>query len=59
MSNIIIGRYPDGPIQEHCTGYVQPEDRSWIIFLDSEGKPFHYYPERDASGAVIGEGVAL
>ena len=41
-------------------GIIEPDDRSWIIFLDINGKPSHYYPERDsATGAVGCEPILL
>ncbi len=41
-------------------GIIEPDDRSWIIFLDIDGKPSHYYPERDtATGAVECEPIIL
>lgn len=41
-------------------GIIEPADRSWIIFLDTDGKPSHYYPVRDsATGAVGCEPILL
>lgn len=41
-------------------GIIEPADRSWIIFLDTDGKPSHYYPVRDiATGARTAEVLAL
>ena len=47
-------------ISDAFAGLIEPEDRSWIIFLDADGKPSHYYPHRDqASGAVMCDPVLL
>lgn len=59
MSTITIGRYDHESITKDYAGYIEPSDRSWIIYLDATGKPSIYYPEREASGAVIGEGLRL
>lgn len=59
MSNITIGRYTHESVTKDFAGWFEPADRSWIIYTDANGKPAIYYPERDASGAVIGEGIAL
>ena len=41
-------------------GIIEPDNRSWIIFLDIDGKPSHYYPVRDsATGAVGCEPILL
>lgn len=70
--NITIGRYPV-PTQEDreelesrhpnvrwpsdCwESYVEPEDRSWILYVGRDGG-FALWPQREPSGAVIGEPV--
>lgn len=57
MTNITIGRYDHKSITKDYAGYVEPADRSWIIYLDADGKPAVYYPERDSEGGVIGDGI--
>lgn len=59
MSNLTIGRYDHESITKDWAGYIEPADKSWIIYLDAAGKPTLYYPEREASGAVVGEGLPL
>lgn len=59
MSNITIGRYDDESITKDFAGWIEPADKSWIIYTDARGKPAIYYSEREASGAVVGEGVVL
>lgn len=71
MSNITIGRY-DGatqhtdsgekPLTDTWAGWVEGEDsdgKSWIVYLDGSGRPALYWPEREESGAVVGDPVKL
>lgn len=57
MGNIKIGRYDHESVSREWAGWVEPDDGSWIIYLDAEGKPGLYFPEREPSGAVIGNGI--
>lgn len=59
MSNITIGRYDHKSITKEYAGWIEPADKSWIIFTDSEGKPDLFFAARESNGAVIGEGVKL
>lgn len=59
MSNLTIGRYDHESITVDYAGWIEPNDRSWIIFLGADGKPAVYYDQRDAGGGVIGEGYRL
>lgn len=61
--NICIGRYepvrhPELQGRAHAAweGWVEPEDRSWIIFFDTEGNPTVWL-HRDENGGVIGEPI--
>lgn len=58
MEDIKIGRYSN-PDDLGYTGYIEPVDRSWVIFLDATGTPSVYWPERDEEGAVVGEPIPL
>ena len=41
-------------------GIIEPDDRSWIIWLDPNGVPSRYYPRRDReTGAVECEPILL
>ena len=55
MSNIRIGRYSDPEAVGGWQGWIEPEDKSWIIFVDIEGHVF-LFPERDENGGVIESG---
>lgn len=52
---------PESPFPaDHWGGVIEPEDRSWIIWLDTDGRPSHYYPVREsATGAVECEPILL
>jgi hypothetical protein len=70
MANITIGRYPVPTDAERAAlgeahpgaqwpsdrweSYVEPEDRSWILYVGVDGSPA-FWPRREPSGAVIGE----
>lgn len=51
MMNIRVQRYL--PPVGGWAGWVEPEDRSWILFVDTEGKPL-FFPHRDQTGATVG-----
>lgn len=72
MSNITIGRYRQPqddifslditefvPREKTFSGWIEPADRSWIIFMDGTGVPALYWAAREQSGAVIGEPIDL
>lgn len=50
MENITVERYESG----YCgwQGCISPADRSWIVFIDPDGKPV-FWGERDEDGAVV------
>lgn len=41
MQSIFVGRYKQGSQKPHRAwdGWVEPEDRSWILFIDNDGHP--------------------
>lgn len=59
MSNIKIGRYDHPSITVDYAGWIEPDDKSWIIFLGADGKPAVYYDQRDEHGGVVGIGYRL
>jgi len=59
LSSITIGRYDHKSITKDFAGWVEPADKSWILYLDATGKPTVFYAHREPSGAVIGEGILL
>ena len=50
MSNIRVGLYhtPNGK----WAGWIEPEDLSWIAFIDLEGKPTFFLNRDPVTGAV-------
>lgn len=60
MQNIVVGRYtkvpeaPPGAVQvaDEWQGWIEPEDRSWIVFVEHDGTP-HVFLNRDEAGGVI------
>lgn len=61
MCNITVGRYspsegtvqPDGTIRQHWQGWIEPDDRSWIAFIDMDGKPTFFLNRDPVTGAVL------
>jgi hypothetical protein len=51
MGNITVTRYRD-PSAVGWQGCLEPDDSSWIAFIDSDGRPV-FFLDRDAeTGAV-------
>ncbi len=55
IDRLKIGRYSN-PENIGYSGYLQPKDLSWIIYFGLDGRPTHYYPERDKDGGVVEKG---
>ncbi len=51
MSNIILGRYDD-PKAVGYQGWLEPEDKTWIAFVDLDGKPVFFLNRDAATGEV-------
>ena len=51
MQNIHVKRYSD-PTAVGYAGWIEPADRSWIAFIDLDGRAT-FFLERDATGAVV------
>jgi hypothetical protein len=49
MSNISVHRYGE---DVGYIGWIEPNDRSWIVFVNDDGKP-ELFGRRDADGGVI------
>lgn len=53
MQNVRVKRYSNPETQKFWQGWIEPDDLSWIVFVDAEGHAF-LYDERDPeTGAVI------
>jgi hypothetical protein len=50
VNNITIGRYSS---DDHgYAGWIEPSDRSWIVFVGVDGHA-EFYGDRDQDGAVL------
>lgn len=52
MGNIIVGRYRDPELRKTWQGWIEPEDRSWIAFVDANGQPTFFLDRDPETGAV-------
>lgn len=51
MTNINVGRY-DHPVEVGYQGWIEPDDMSWIMFVDNDGKPIVFLNQDPETGAV-------
>lgn len=51
MQSINVRRYSN-PKDIGWAGWIEPEDRSWIAFIDLAGRPL-FFLNRDSTGAVL------
>lgn len=56
MENIKIVRYPDRPMPNCAVGHVEPEDRSWILYVHQGAQPPQLFVYRDATGRPLDRG---
>jgi hypothetical protein len=63
MVNITVDRYrpytgtlPEGTrdVTEEWQGVIEPDDKSWIAFVDKDGKPLVFLDRDPKTGAVRG-----
>ena len=52
MQNIIVKRYTEPSVTQSWQGYIEPDDLSWIMFVDAEGKPTVFLNRDPVTGAV-------
>ena len=52
MQNITVRRYSH-PLQVGWAGYIEPEDLTWIAFIDLTGAPKFYLHRDPVTGAVL------
>ncbi len=53
MGNIKVGRYSNSETKKFWQGWIEPEDNSWIMFIDAEGMPTVYLNRDSNTGAVL------
>lgn len=51
MCNITVGRY-EHPESAGFVGWIEPEDKSWVAFVDSGGHPQFFLDRDPVTGAV-------
>jgi hypothetical protein len=52
MTNITVGRYTHESVTKDWQGWIEPDDLSWIAFIDAEGKPTFFLDRDPETGAV-------
>lgn len=57
-SPVVVHAYSDDSTAEYA-GWIEDENRSWILYLDEEWRPSVLWRHRDATGGVIGAPVQL
>lgn len=51
MGNVTVGRYADS--SSGYKGWIEPDDRTWIMFIRENGVPEAYLDRDSVAGAVI------
>ena len=54
MQNIAVHRYANPETQRIWQGYIEPDDKSWIAFVDAKGH-VSLFDDRDETGAIVSE----
>lgn len=57
MQSIRVSRYSN-PQQIGWAGYIEPEDKSWIAFIDLNGAPRFYLNRDPETGRVLPDEAA-
>jgi len=52
VGNITVGRY-DNPADVGYQGWIEPGDKSWIAYVDSDGAPTVFLNRDPETGAVL------
>lgn len=58
MQSITVKRYPD-PVVLGWAGFLEPADKSWIGFIDLQGRPTFFLNRDPTSGSVLPDDPAL
>lgn len=53
MCNIKVGRYSNPETRKSWQGWIEPEDLSWIMFINANGQPTVYMNRDPNTGAVL------
>lgn len=57
MQNIQVHRYSNEETRKAWQGWIEPDDRSWIIFADADGHVTLFENRDSRSGAVLPKGA--
>lgn len=49
-TNIRVHRYSNNP---HWQGWIEPDDKSWIAFITTQGQPVFFLSRDPKTGGVI------
>jgi hypothetical protein len=49
---VILHTYSNEELQKIWLGYVEPKDKSWILFIPAEGEPVLFTERDSVTGAV-------
>lgn len=52
LANVVVGRYAD-PQAVGYLGWMEPEDRSWVIFVGLDNKPVVFLDRDQTTGEVL------
>ena len=52
MGNITVGRY-EHPQECGWQGWIEPDDKTWIMFVRLDGQPVAYLNRDPDTGAVL------
>lgn len=52
MTNIVVGRY-EHPDSTDYLGWIEPEDRTWILFVRSDHTVEVYLDRDPQTGAIL------
>lgn len=54
MVNIVVGRYSaEGRDSHGYAGWIEPEDRTWILFVGTDGHVEAFLDRDPETGAVL------
>lgn len=51
MGNVTVGRYSDPETRKEWQGWIEPEDKTWIMFVGADGKPTVFLDRDPETGA--------
>ncbi len=52
MCNIKVGRYEHPSVTQDYLGWIEPEDKSWIMYIRSDRTPEVYLNRDQETGAI-------